>query len=110
MEKPKSIDLGVRIHTHSDVQDAEDTQNAERVDVPPNADQGIRPQKIYLPFSFPVIVLLMPASILGVLARLGLVALMTYNGRSVFPLAYVQAVGCLVMGIGLRMKEPLGQL
>ncbi|PFH52782.1 hypothetical protein AMATHDRAFT_139084 [Amanita thiersii Skay4041] len=51
----------------------------------------------------------MPASVFGVLARLGLTALATYDGRSVFPLAYAQAVGCLVMGIALRIKQPLGQ-
>ncbi|KAF8913957.1 CrcB-like protein-domain-containing protein [Gymnopilus junonius] len=51
----------------------------------------------------------MPASVFGVLARLGMVALMTYGGDSVFPLAYAQALGCLVMGFALRLKEPIGQ-
>ncbi|KAF8165286.1 CrcB-like protein-domain-containing protein [Crassisporium funariophilum] len=51
----------------------------------------------------------MPAAVFGALARLGLIALMTYDGNSVFPLVYVQAVGCLIMGFGLRLKEPLGQ-
>ncbi|KAF8974502.1 CrcB-like protein-domain-containing protein [Flammula alnicola] len=51
----------------------------------------------------------MPASILGALARLGLVALTTYDGQSIFPLAYAQAVGCLIMGFGVRFKEPIGQ-
>lgn len=64
----------------------------------------------YAPISFPVIVLLMPASVFGVLARLGLVALMNYDGHAVFPLAYAQAVGCLVMGFGLGLKEPIGQM
>jgi CrcB protein len=54
--------------------------------------------------------LLMPASILGVLARLGLQALVTYDGQCVFPLAYVQATGCFIMGLGLGLKEPLGNL
>ncbi|KAF8341444.1 uncharacterized protein EI90DRAFT_3143730 [Cantharellus anzutake] len=34
----------------------------------------------------------------GTLARLGLDALTSYEGQSVFPLAWVQATGCLVMG------------
>ncbi|KDR83680.1 hypothetical protein GALMADRAFT_236012 [Galerina marginata CBS 339.88] len=86
-----------------------ETSEAERIDRPPSVDEGIRPSKVYEPLSFPVIVLLMPASVFGVLARLGIIALMTYDGRSVFPLAYVQAVGCLFMGMGLRLKEPIGQ-
>ncbi|KIJ70027.1 hypothetical protein HYDPIDRAFT_171942 [Hydnomerulius pinastri MD-312] len=51
----------------------------------------------------------MPASIFGVLARLGLQALVTYSGESIFPLAYVQATGCFIMGIGLGMKTPFGR-
>ncbi|KAF8450606.1 CrcB-like protein-domain-containing protein [Boletus edulis BED1] len=50
----------------------------------------------------------MPASILGVLARLGLQALVTYDGESIFSLAYVQATGCFIMGIALGMKAPFG--
>ena len=88
----------------------EETRRAEGIDQPPNADEGIKPSKIYRPLAFPVLALLAPASIFGVLARLGLEALMTYDGRSVFPLAYVQAMGCLIMGMALRLKEPLGQL
>ncbi|PPQ94029.1 hypothetical protein CVT25_009877 [Psilocybe cyanescens] len=90
-------------------EEREQTHQAERIDVPPDIDQGVRPSKTYHPFSFPVIVLLMPAAVFGVLARLGLIALMSYDGNSVFPLVYVQAMGCLIMGIGLRMKEPMGQ-
>jgi protein CrcB len=51
----------------------------------------------------------MPASVFGVLARLGLQALVTYDGQSIFPLAYVQAIGCFIMGLGLGMKEPFGR-
>ena len=57
--------------------------------------------------SFAVLALLAPASVFGVLARLGLIALTNFDGHSVFPLAYVQAVGCLVMGFGLRLKASL---
>ncbi|KAF9534266.1 CrcB-like protein-domain-containing protein [Crepidotus variabilis] len=81
----------------------------ESIDRPPGPDDGLPPSKIYEPLSFPVITLLMPASVFGVLARLGLSALMNYPGHSIFPLAYAQAVGCLFMGLGLGMKEEIGQ-
>ncbi|KAJ7638875.1 CrcB-like protein-domain-containing protein [Roridomyces roridus] len=51
----------------------------------------------------------MPFSILGVLARLGLTALSTYSGQSIFSLAYVQATGCLIMGFCLALKEPFSR-
>lgn len=89
---------------------AERVDDAERVDIIPSAEEGIPLSKIYEPLSFPVIALLMAPAVFGVLARLGLVALATYDGESVFPLAYVQALGCLIMGFCLRLKEPLGQL
>jgi CrcB protein len=92
------------------VQDEQETKQAERVDRPPADPEDIPPAKIYQPLSFPVIAFLMPGAVFGTLARLGLVALMTYDGNSVFPLAYAQAVGCLVIGITMRFKEPLGQL
>lgn len=63
---------------------------------------------VYHPFSPVVIALLMPASVFGVLARLGLQALGTYDGKSIFPLAYPQAVGCLIMGIALPLKDTIG--
>lgn len=37
-------------------------------------------------------------AIWGTLARLGLVALNTYDGQSIAPLVWAQAVGCLVLG------------
>jgi len=49
----------------------------------------------------------MPASIFGVLARLGLQALANYNGKCIFPLAYPQALGCLIMGIALPLKDTI---
>ena len=88
----------------------ERVDDVDRVDILPGAEEGIPLSKIYEPLSFPVIALLMAPAVFGVLARLGLVALATYNGESVFPLAYVQALGCLIMGICLRLKDPLGQL
>ncbi|KIK94694.1 hypothetical protein PAXRUDRAFT_142344 [Paxillus rubicundulus Ve08.2h10] len=50
----------------------------------------------------------MPASIFGVLLRLGLQALVTYSSQSIFPLAYIQATGCFIMGIALGMKASFG--
>jgi len=76
---------------------------------PPAEAEGIK-YKIYRPLSIPVVALLIPSSILGVLARLGLLAMTSYDGESIFPLAYVQALGCLIMGFGLRLKEPIAQL
>lgn len=47
------------------------------------------------------------ASIWGLLAREGLVSLNTYDGMSVQPLVWAQAVGCLVMGWTVGNKEVL---
>jgi hypothetical protein len=66
--------------------------------------------KTYPPFSFHVLGLLAPASIFGLLARLGLSSLMTFQGASVFPLAWVQALGCLVMGLAFGLREPITKL
>lgn len=87
-----------------------EAQSLASIDRPPGSECKLPAAKIYHPFSLPVLALLMPASILGVLARLGLQALVTYDGQSVFPLAYVQATGCFIMGIGLGIKDPLGRL
>ncbi|KAN0131423.1 CrcB-like domain containing protein [Lactarius tabidus] len=72
-----------------------------------HADPPAITGKTYDPLSLAVIAPLMPASIFGVLARLGLEGLATYDGRSIFPLAYPQALGCLVMGICLPLKDPI---
>ncbi|KAH8099974.1 CrcB-like protein-domain-containing protein [Cristinia sonorae] len=83
------------------------------IDRPPSVDSithcPLPASKVYHPFSPHVLALLFPASIFGVLARLGLQALVGYDGRAIFPLAWIQGAGCLVMGIGLGMKEPFGQ-
>jgi hypothetical protein len=100
----------VQMAAQDDASDAIETLRAETVEQPPGSDEGIPPSKTYTPLSFPVLALLMPASVFGVLARLGLVALMNYDGHAVFPLAYAQAVGCLVMGFALGLKESIGQM
>jgi fluoride ion exporter CrcB/FEX len=80
------------------------------IDLPPGMEENLSASKIYNPVSLPVLALLMPASIFGVLARLGLQALVKYDGQSIFPLAYVQATGCFIMGLALAIKEPFGNL
>lgn len=94
------------LERHGSMQDA---RSLAPIDRPPSSKQT-SPAKVYHPLSPHVLCLLIPASIFGALARVGLLALTTYDGRAVFPLAWVQAAGCLVMGFGLGMKEPIGQL
>ena len=67
------------------------------------------PLQLFHPLNWEILALLMPASVLGVLARLGLTALTSYAGESIFPLAYVQGVGCLVMGFCLALKSPISE-
>lgn len=52
----------------------------------------------------------MSSSVFGTLARLGIHALASYPEQSIFPLAWVQAVGCLIMGFALAMREPITKL
>lgn len=47
------------------------------------------------------------AAIWGTLTRLGLVALNTYDGSSITPVIWAQAVGCLVMGWTIANKAAL---
>lgn len=100
-------DVGSALARHESINDA---QSLASIDRPPSDEETLPSPKIYHPFSPPVIALLMSASVFGVLARLGLLALVTYDGQSIFPLAYVQATGCFIMGLGLGMKEPFGRL
>ena len=88
----------------------EDARSLASIDRPPDEEEKLPPSKIYHPLSPHVIALLMPASIFGALARLGLLAITGYDGHAIFPLAWVQAAGCLVMGFVLELKEPIGQL
>jgi fluoride exporter len=112
MDNPSGLDqhrsdVGSVLARHQSVDDA---QSLASIDRPPSKDENTPTSKVYSPLSLPVLALLMPASIFGTLARLGLQALVTYDGRSIFPLAYVQATGCFIMGIGLGMKGPFGNL
>lgn len=44
-------------------------------------------------------------SFFGLLARLGLIAIGTYNGQSTFPVLWAQIVGCFFMGIFTSRKD-----
>jgi hypothetical protein len=83
---------------------------AASIDRPPSEAEKLPAAKIYATLSFPVLALLAPASVFGVLARLGLQGLTTYDGQSVFSLAYAQTIGCFIMGFCLSLKEPIGHL
>ncbi|CAM0141759.1 hypothetical protein VKS41_008904 [Umbelopsis sp. WA50703] len=50
---------------------------------------------------------LIPVSILGMLIRIGLSSLETYAGAPVFALAYVQFIGCIIMGFVTKHKDYL---
>jgi hypothetical protein len=54
--------------------------------------------------SWEAIALLAPFGILGLLARLGITSAVTYTNQAIFPLAWVQAAGCFVMGIAQYQK------
>ena len=113
--RPKLDHIRSRQSVHSSLDgvvngETVDARSLASIDRPPSHEDHVPSPKVYPPYSPQVIALLMPASVFGVLARLGLLALTSYDGQSIFPLAYVQAFGCLFMGIGLSMKEPIGQL
>jgi CrcB protein len=84
-----------------------DARSVASIELPTDAHPLASAEKTYHPLSLAVIAPLMPASVFGVLARLGLAGLATYDGRSIFPLAYPQALGCLIMGICLPLKDPI---
>jgi CrcB protein len=89
-------------------------QSFEAIERPPSSHHesniACQPVKTSNTLSLHVLALLIPSSTFGVLARLGLLALGTYDGSSIFPLIYVQAVGCLIMGFTVELKEPFGRL
>lgn len=49
-------------------------------------------------------------SFFGTLIRLGLVAIGTYNGQSVFPLLWAQMVGCCLMGMFTVRKRCIEEM
>lgn len=104
--RSRETDVGSVIARHQAVGSVESLATIDR---PPSDAEELPPSKIYHPLSPHVLALLMPFSIFGALARLGLQALTTFNGQSVFALAYVQATGCFIMGIALGMRAPFGR-
>ncbi|CAL1709925.1 unnamed protein product [Somion occarium] len=95
---------------HTSIQTAASLASIDRPPSRTSSPDGKLPAaKVYHPLSPHVLALLMPASVFGVLARLGIQALVGYDGRSIFPLAWVQVMGCVIMGFGVGIKDPLGQ-
>jgi len=97
-------DVGLAIARHQSTTDARSLATIDRL---PTDVKTPGPLGVYHPFSPAVVALLMPASVFGVLARLGLDALATYDGKSIFPLAYAQALGCFIMGMALSLKDTI---
>ena len=62
------------------------------------------------PTSFESLTLLIPGTILGLLARLGIQHLDSYPNAAIFSLAWVQGLGCLAMGAALGQKITLTKL
>ena len=105
-EHPVTTSVGLALARQQSTADARTLASVDRLSTEPD---GVipTPSKTYHPFSPAVVALLMPASIFGTLARLGLEGLATYNGKAIFPLAYPQAMGCLIMGIALPLKDTI---
>lgn len=53
--------------------------------------------------------LIIPFSMLGLLARLGLVSIESFSGQQVFALAWPQFIGCLLMGLFVSMRSWIDQ-
>jgi hypothetical protein len=101
-----SASIGLPLAPQQSIADARSLATLERVST--GSDSIAQPpSSVFHPFSPAVVALLMPASIFGTLTRLGLQALATYDGKAIFPLAYPQAVGCLIMGIALPLKDTI---
>ena len=87
----------------------ESSEGSRPAEPPPSA--AIRPPSKHAhPFSHHVLALMAPFAMFGLLARLGLQALTNFDGGPIFPLAWVQGVGCFFMGIAVGLREPLSQL
>ncbi|KAG8734382.1 hypothetical protein FRC11_002324 [Ceratobasidium sp. 423] len=89
---------------------ADPERQEPRATSPPPVAATAAPSRSYHPLSWPVITLLALPSVLGVLARLGIHSLMTYDGDSVFALAWVQGMGCFVMGLALGKRQAITDL
>ncbi|CAL1716250.1 unnamed protein product [Somion occarium] len=108
--RQRRLSVSSALSHHTSISSAASLASIDRPPSRTSSPEGKLPaSKIYHPLSPHVLALLMPASIFGVLARLGIQALVGYDGRSIFPLAWVQVVGCVIMGVGVEIKDPLGQ-
>ncbi|KAI9512241.1 CrcB-like protein-domain-containing protein [Russula earlei] len=106
-DHPVIPSVGTPLARHQSTADA---RSLASIDRPPTGSDAIpRPPRSYHPFSPEVVILLMPASVFGILARLGLEALATYDGNSIFPLAYPQALGCFLMGVALPLRDTISR-
>ncbi|KAG5732373.1 UPF0695 membrane protein [Termitomyces sp. T112] len=83
-----------------------EVHSVETIERPPSRISNRAKPMVFHPLSIHVVALLVPASIFGTLARLGLTALARYQGNSIFPLAYAQGLGCLIMGFAVGLKDP----
>ncbi|KAJ1308790.1 hypothetical protein OPQ81_004480 [Rhizoctonia solani] len=86
---------------------ADPERQEHRATCPPPIAATAAPSRSYHPLSWPVITLLALPSVLGVLARLGIHSLTTYDGDSIFALAWVQGMGCFVMGLALGKRQAI---
>lgn len=102
-------DVESALERHGSLTDAESLASIDR---PPSRGEKVTAPaaKVYPPFHPEVLALLAPAAVFGLLARLGLDALVKYDGQAIFSLAYAQSIGCLIMGLTLRLKDPIGNL
>jgi fluoride exporter len=94
-------------HHSGQVEDARSPSIAH-ISLPPSEEELSVPARVYSPFAPEVIALLMPSSVFGALARLGIQALVNYDGAAIFPLAWVQAAGCFFMGVAVSLKGEIG--
>ncbi|CAE6400948.1 unnamed protein product [Rhizoctonia solani] len=100
---PKNHQLEDR--PHKPIADLE--RQEPRATSPPPIAATAAPSRSYHPLSWSVITLLALPSVLGVLARLGIHSLTTYDGDSVFALAWVQGMGCFVMGLAMGKRQTI---
>lgn len=68
------------------------------------------PLPVYHKLSIHILSVLIPASIFGTLGRLGLDALMGYDGHPVFPVIYAQSLGSFVIGVMIGIREQVARL
>lgn len=86
---------------------ADPERRGSDVTSPPPIAGAVPPSRSYHALSWNVVTFLAFPAVLGVLARLGLHSLATYNGSGVFALAWVQGIGCFIMGLAVGKREAI---